>query len=106
VYTGDLLIFLRIYDLMNSALVPVCEKLLTDGVVTSYGMDAEDFHQQTLGRVTFFFTTSDASGIDKTGKGFDEAFEKNPALGAAFRSMVDREGHRDFLTSLRYMPIK
>jgi len=93
-------------DLIKSALVPVCEKLLADGVVTSYGMDTEDFHQQKLGLVTFFFTTSDASGLDKAGKAFDEAFEKNPALGAAFRSMTEREGHHDFLARLRYMVIK
>jgi hypothetical protein len=93
-------------DLVKSALVPVCEKLLADGVVTSYGLDTEDFHQQKLGLVTFYFTTSDASGIDKASKAFDEAFGKNPALGAAFRSMTEREGHRDFLTRLRYMSIK
>jgi len=93
-------------DLMKSALVPICEKLLADGAVTSYGMDTEDFHQQKLGRVTFYLTASDASGLDKAGKAFDEAFDKNPALGAAFRSMVEREGHRDFLTRLRYMTIK
>ena len=81
-------------------------ELLADGVVTSYGLDTEDFHQQKLGRVSFYFTTSEASGIDKAGKAFDEAFEKNPALGAAFRSMTEREGHRDFLTRLRYMSIK
>jgi polyphosphate kinase 2 (PPK2 family) len=93
-------------DLMKSAPVPACEKLLTDGVVRSYGMDTEDFHQQKLGRVTFYFTTSDASGLDKASKAFDEAFDKNAALGAAFRSMTDREGHRDFLARLRYMTTK
>jgi hypothetical protein len=90
-------------ELIKSAIVPVYEKLLADGAVTSYGMDTEDFHTQKLGRVTFYFTTPDASGLDKVDKAFDEAFEKNPAFGAAFRSMVEREGHRDFLTRLRYM---
>lgn len=90
-------------DLMKSAVVPICEKLLADGVVTSYGIDTEDFHSQKLGHVTFFFTTSDASGFDKASKAFDEAFGKSPALGTALQSMVDREGHRDFLTRLRYM---
>lgn len=93
-------------DLLKSALVPVCEKLLADGILTSYGVETEDFHQQTLGRVTFYFTTTDASGLDKVDKAFDEAFGKNPALGAAFRSMTEREGHRDFLTRLRYMSLK
>ena len=93
-------------DLMKSVLVPVYEKLLADGVVTSYAMDTEDFHTQKLGRATFYFTTSDASGVDKASKAIDEMLEKNPALGAAFRSMVEREGHRDFLDRLRYMANK
>ena len=90
-------------DLMKSALVPVCERLLADGIVTSYGMDTEDFHTQKLGRVTFYFTTPDASAFDKASKAFDEAFDKSPALGSALQSMVDRQGHRDFLDRLRYM---
>lgn len=90
-------------DLVKSTLVPVFEKLLADGVVTSYGMDTEDFHTQKLGRVTFYFTTPDASAFDKASKAFDEAFDKSPALGSALQSMVDREGHRDFLDRLRYM---
>jgi hypothetical protein len=93
-------------NLVKSTLVPVCEKLLADGVITSYGLETEDFHQDKLGIVTFYMTTSDAEGIDKAGKAFDEAYDKNPALGAAFRSLVEREGHRDFLDRLRYMSIK
>ena len=90
-------------DLIKSALVPIYEKLLADGVVTSYGMDTEDSHTQKLGRVTFYFTTSDASAFDKASKTLDEAFDKTPALGSALQSMVDRQGHRDFLARLRYM---
>ncbi len=90
-------------DLIKSAVVPVFEKLLADGVVTAYGLDTEDFHTQKLGRVTFYFTTPDAAAFDKANKAFDETFEKSPALGAALQSMVDREGHRDFLDRLRYM---
>jgi hypothetical protein len=35
-----------------------------------------------------------------------QAFDKNPALGAAFRSLVEREGHIDFLDRVRFMTIK
>jgi hypothetical protein len=93
-------------DLIKSVIVPVYEKLLADGVVTSYGVDTEDYHQEKLGRVTEYFTTADAAGLDQVTKAFDDAFAKNPALGAAFQSMVDRENHQDFLTRLRYMSIK
>ena len=41
--------------------------------------------------------------FDKAEKAFDEIFEKNPSLSSALQSMVEREGHRDFLDRLRYM---
>jgi hypothetical protein len=95
---------MRAYDdLVKSQLVPIFDKLLADGTVTSYGMGTEDFHSGKLGRVTFYFTTPDAAAFDKADKAFDEAFEKNPALSGALQSMVDREGHRDFLDRLNYM---
>lgn len=90
-------------DLMKSAAVPVFEKLLADGTVTAYGMDAEDFHTHKPGRVSFYYTTPDAAAFDKASKAIDEAFEKNPALGSAFESMVERESHRDFLARIRHM---
>jgi hypothetical protein len=90
-------------DLVKTALVPVFEKLVADGAVTSYGMETEDFHTQKLGRVTFYFTTPDASAFDRASKAFDQAFEQTPALNSALQSMVDRQGHRDFLDRLRYM---
>lgn len=93
-------------DLVKTSVVPVFEKLLADGVVTKYGMESEDFHTQKLGRVTFYFMTTDAAGIDKASKAVDEAFDKDPALGGALQSMVSREGHLDFLARLRYMSNK
>ena len=93
-------------ELVKSTLAPVCDKLLADGVLTAYGLETEDYHQGKLGRVTFYMATKDASGVDKASKAFDEAFEKNPALGAAFRSLVERDGHHDFLDRVRFMSVK
>jgi hypothetical protein len=84
----------------------VFEKLVASGTVTSYGMGTEDFHTGPVGRVTFYFTTPDAEAFDKADKAFDEAFDKNPALIGALQSMVDRQGHRDFLDRLRYINTK
>ena len=95
---------MRAYDdLIKSQLVPAFEKLLADGTVTSYGMDTEDFHTGKLCRVTFYFTTPDAAAFDKAEKSMDEAFDKNPALISAFQSMVDGQGHRDFLDRVGYI---
>jgi hypothetical protein len=93
-------------SLVKSTLVPVCEKLLADGVISSYGLDTEDYHQDKLGLVMFYMTTPDADSFDKAGKAFDDAFDNNPALAAAFRSLVEREGHRDFLDRVRFMSVK
>jgi DNA relaxase NicK len=84
----------------------VMEKLLADGTVTSYGMETEDFHSGKLGRVDFYTTVSDAAAIDKVDQAMNELFEKNPALGDAFQSMTERDGHRDYLMRLRYLKNK
>lgn len=90
-------------ELVKSSTVPIFEKLMAEGVVTAYGMDTEDFHTGKMGEVTFYFTTPDAAAFDKASKAFDEAFDKNPAIGAALNSMVERDGHRDFLDRIEYM---
>ena len=93
-------------ELEKSTLIPAFDKLLADGVVNSYSLDTEDFHTQKLGVVVFYFTTSDADGLDQVDKALDDAFAKVPTFGAAFRSLVEREGHRDFLDRVRYMTTK
>jgi hypothetical protein len=90
-------------ELMKNMVVPIFEKLLADGVVTSYAMSTEDFHQDKLGLVVSIFTTNDAAAFDKASKELDEALDKNPAIRSALQSMVEREGHRDFLEQLQYM---
>ena len=93
-------------ELTKSVLVPVLEKLLAAGAITSYGLLREDYHQQKLGTIFQYITVPDAASMDKVNKAFDDAFDNNPAVGDAFRALTEREGHRDFLTHLRFMVIK
>jgi hypothetical protein len=93
-------------EFVKRELVPLYEKLLADGTITSYGMGTEDFHTGNIGFVTFWFTTPDTASFDTASKAFDQVSSKNPSAVAAFRSMVDLEGHRDFLDRLRYMQYK
>jgi hypothetical protein len=93
-------------DLEKNNIVPVMERLLAEGTVTSYGMETEDFHSQKLGRVDFYTTVSDAAAMDKVDKAMNELFEKNPTLGDAFQSMTESEGHRDYLMRVRYLKNK
>jgi hypothetical protein len=90
-------------DLTKKLLVPVLEKLLAEGSITSYGELTEDYHQDKLGVVFDYFTVPDTAALDKANKAFEDAFNNNPALGDAYRALTEREGHRDFLTRLRFM---
>ena len=90
-------------ELSKSLMVPMLEKLLAEGAVSSYGTNVEDYHQDKIGRVFEYITVPDAASLDKVNQAFDNLFKNNPALGNAFRALVKSEGHRDFLTRLRYM---
>jgi len=92
-------------ELTKSAFVPILEKLLAEGAITSYGQLTEDYHTGKLGTVYDYITVPDAASLDKANKAFEDAFS-NPAIGDAIRALTEREGHRDFLVRLRYMTSK
>ena len=93
-------------ELTKKAFVPILEKLLTEGTITSYGLDSEDYHQGKLGVIYEYFTVPDAASLDKANKALEDAFNSNPALGDAVRALADPHGHRDYLTRLRFMVSK
>ncbi|MFB3920228.1 MAG: hypothetical protein ACE145_00820 [Terriglobia bacterium] len=90
-------------EVMNKNIVPIMEKLLADGVVTSYSVDSEEFHQEAPGRVTFVYTVADAAGVDKVEDAIIAAFRNDPALESAANASVDWKGHRDFLARVGNM---
>ena len=90
-------------ELIKNNLVPIFEKLLADGAVTSYSVDTEEFHSEDPGRVTLVYTAADATGVDKVESALDSALGKNPALLATFHAAVERKGHRDFLARIDTM---
>lgn len=90
-------------NLVKTVFVPLLDKLLAEGTITSYGFDMEDYHSQPIGIVYEYVTVPDAAALDKANKAFDDLFDSNPALGGASRSQTKREGHRDYMTRLRFM---
>lgn len=90
-------------NIVKSVWVPFLEKLLADGTITSYGFDMEDYHSKPVGIVYEYVTIPDATSLDKLNKAFDALFDSNPSLGAASRSATNREGHRDYMTRIRFM---
>ena len=93
-------------ELTKKLLVPALDKLLAEGSITSYGQLTEDYHQQKLGAIFEYFTVPDYASLDKANKALDDVFSSNPALRDAVRGLLDREGHRDYLTRLRFMVSK
>jgi hypothetical protein len=93
-------------DLWKKVFTPVLEKLLAEGTITSYGQLVEDYHQGKLGVVFEYFTVPDAASMDKANKALEDVFDNTPAFGEAVRGLTEREGHRDFLTRLRFMVSK
>ena len=47
----------------------------------------------------------DAASLDKVNKEFDQVFSK-PGMLDAFQALTERDGHRDYMTRLRYMVSK
>lgn len=93
-------------EVTKTMFVPVLDKLVADGTITSYGMLTEDYHQEKLGTVYQYFTVPDAASLDKVNKAFEDAFGNNPTISDAFRALTERDGHQDFLTRLRFMVSK
>jgi hypothetical protein len=89
--------------LMKKNFMPVLEKLLAEGTVTSYSVDTEDYHSQTPGRVTLVYTITDAADVDKVEDALESALMNDPALESVFRSAVDWNGHKDFLARVSNM---
>jgi len=90
-------------ELTKSTFVPILEKLLAEGSITSYGLLREDYHQGKLGTIYEYYTVPDAASLDKANKAFEDAFGANPTITDAVRALTEREGHQDFLTRLRFM---
>jgi hypothetical protein len=93
-------------NLMKTQFVPVLEKLLAEGTITTYGLLTEDYHTDKVGRAYDFFTVPDAASLDKANKAIDDLIAANPDIMNSRRTMVDTEGHRDYLVRLRSLKNK
>lgn len=93
-------------NLLKKRLLPDLEKLLADGVLVFYTVDAEDYHTEPPGAVEVAFATADASGMDKVAEAIEASFGKIPEAGLALALLTERESHRDFLARVTHMTIK
>jgi len=78
-------------------LVPLMEKLLSDGVILEYELDTQAIHTEAPGIFEVVYVSPTAEGLDKVNAAIQDAVKAQPLSGTAFGSMVDSSGHRDEL---------
>ena len=79
-------------------IVPLMEKMMSEGAIVEYDIDTEWIHTDAPGTFWLFYTTPNAEGLDKVNAGLQQALKNSPMDGPAFGSMVDFTPHRDYLT--------
>ncbi len=89
-------------DLWKTYTQPIYEKLMADGSIFGYGIDAEWIHTEDPGWRAVWVVTTSLAAFDKIDAGFRAAFEarseaERDAIGTRFRSLVEPSEHRDSL---------
>jgi len=87
-------------------IVPVYAKLLADGAIVDYELDAEYVIGNAPGRFFSAVVTKDAEGLDKARTAIADLFEKNPAVAEALTSPAEPNSRRDLLAHVTNMSHK
>jgi hypothetical protein len=83
--------------LSKALIVPLLEKMLSEGAIQQYEIDIEAIHTDAPGTFWIFYITQNADGIDKVTAAISETLKTNSLAGPAFDSVVDFTAHRDYL---------
>jgi hypothetical protein len=77
--------------------VPLLEKLLSDGTVIAYQIDTMAVHTDAPGTFGIVYITPTAEGLDTVQAAVIGSIAAHPLSGQAFGSMTEDNGHRDEL---------
>ncbi|HLY43478.1 MAG TPA: hypothetical protein VKR52_19860 [Terracidiphilus sp.] len=83
--------------LSKTLVVPLLEKLLSDGALLEYEVDTEAIHTTDPSFFWIIYTTSSPEGLDKVNAALAETIKNQPLSGPAFGSMTELKAHRDEL---------
>jgi hypothetical protein len=89
--------------IMKATAVALLEKLQADGAIYSYEFDEEVIHSDDPNAFYMAIVTNGAEGLDKLTTALEESEKKDPAGMAGFGSLLDEQGHRDFLSRVDVM---
>jgi hypothetical protein len=83
--------------LSKTLVVPLMEKMLSEGAIHEYEIDTQAIHTESPSRFWIIYIAANAEGLDKVNAALRDALKANPLGGPAFGSMVDSTVHRDGL---------
>jgi hypothetical protein len=92
--------------ILKATMVPLLEKLLSDGALHSYQIDEEAVHSTDPGSIFVVIVANGGEGVDKFYAALDESEKTNPAGWAGLNTTLDEAGHRDFLAHVATMTNK
>jgi len=92
--------------ILNATIVTILEKLFAEGALHSYTIDQENIHSEDPGTRFMVFVANGAEGLDKFNAAITSMAKSDPALGAAYGTLVDSHGHRDTLARVSTMTSK
>jgi len=92
--------------ILKATMVAILEKLFAEGALHSYTIDQENVHSEDPGMRFMVFVANGAEGLDKFNAAITSMGKSDPALGAAYGTLVDAHGHRDTLARVSTMTSK
>lgn len=83
--------------LSKNLIVPLLEKMLSDGTILEYEVDTQAIHTEAPGSYWVSYIAPKPEGLDKVNAAIRDAERAQPLSGLAFGSMTDYNAHRDEL---------
>ncbi|HEX4486927.1 MAG TPA: hypothetical protein VH088_11700 [Terriglobales bacterium] len=83
--------------LAKNLIVPLLEKLLSDGTIHEYEIDLEAIHTHPPNTFSILYIAANAEALDKVNAAIRGAMKASPLGGPAFDAVTDGSGHRDEL---------
>lgn len=76
---------------------PTMDKLVEDGVILAYGMEADHLHQTRGPNVAFWYTAVNYTNLEKAEKAVDEYIGKSPEMMKEMSTLHDTSKHVDLI---------
>jgi hypothetical protein len=83
--------------LSQNMVVPLLEKMLSDGTIHEYEIDTQAIHTEAPDTFWIVYIASSPEGLDKVNAAIVDSLKTHPLSGPAFSSMIDFTAHRDEL---------